>query len=349
MTLTKNNDITLDSKHNEMIEYFNKNTSVIIPSLMNKLKEYEIKKTNHPNNLTIVNECNDMIEKINKKVEKLNEEKNNYYLKNGKFIFDYYKNKQNIDKNKFTTNKKENNIFNNTDNYFFNLNTSNFNIDLFKYPKYLCNSCNKGELILIEENNNYCCNNCNIISVNYVTNDKTYKEPPKEISYYSYKKINHFKEIINQFQGKETTKIDDSIIENIKNQIKKERIYSVDQLTYKKIKEILKNLKYSHLYEHISFIKNKLGIKPPQFTPQLEEKLTNLFVDIQPLFHKHCPSSRRNFLNYYYILRKLCELLKETKYLNEIPQLKDSNKRFEHDEIWKKICFDINWKFIPTN
>ena len=58
-----------------------------------------------------------------------------------------------------------------------------------------------------------------------IDNDKpSYKEPPKEISFYAYKRINHFKEIIAQFQAKETTDIPNEIIEKIKNQIKKERL-----------------------------------------------------------------------------------------------------------------------------
>jgi len=28
--------------------------------------------------------------------------------------------------------------------------------------------------------------------------------------------------------------------------------------------------------------------------------------------------------------------------------LKDRQKRIEQDEIWKKICIDLNWQFIPT-
>uniref|UniRef100_A0AB39J9X4 Late Transcription Factor Vltf3 n=1 Tax=Florenciella sp. virus SA2 TaxID=3240092 RepID=A0AB39J9X4_9VIRU len=48
---------------------------------------------------------------------------------------------------------------------------------------------------------------------------------------------------------------------------------------------------------------------------KLEETLCNLFIDIQLPYSKYCPSDRVNFLNYYYTLYKLCELLGETKYL----------------------------------
>ena len=44
-------------------------------------------------------------------------------------------------------------------------------------------------------------------------------------------------------------------------------------------------------------------------SPELEEKLCSLFMDIQRPYAKHCPDDRVNFLNYYYVLYKMCELL----------------------------------------
>ena len=90
----------------------------------------------------------------------------------------------------------------------------------------------------------------------------SYKEPPKEVCFYAYKRINHFREILAQFQAKETTQIPDEVLNNIKAQIKKERI-QLSQITNKKAKDILKKLGYNKYYEHIPFIKDKLGIKPP--------------------------------------------------------------------------------------
>ena len=41
-----------------------------------------------------------------------------------------------------------------------------------------------------------------------VDSDKqSHKEPPKEMTSFSYKRINHLNEILSQFQAKETTEI----------------------------------------------------------------------------------------------------------------------------------------------
>ena len=125
------------------------------------------------------------------------------------------------------------------------------------------------------------------------------------------------------------------ILDKIKSQIKKERI-DINNLDNTTTKDILKKLGYNKYYEHIPFIKDKLGIRPPLMSQELEDKLCNLFLEIQKPYAKHCPDGRVNFLNYYYVLYKMCELLDESKFLPYFPMLKDPVKRIEQDEIWKK-------------
>jgi len=212
----------------------------------------------------------------------------------------------------------------------------------------ICRSCFKGELIPEDNEGILVCNHC-FKSIQYlVENEKpSYKEPPKEVCFYAYKRINHFREILAQFQAKETTQIPDEVLENIRLQIRKERI-NLEQITNKKAKDILKKLGYNKYYEHIPFIKDKLGIKPPIMSPELEETLCNLFMEIQGPYARYCPEDRVNFLNYYYTVYKLCELLDQRQFLPFFPMLKDREKRIEQDEIWKKICLELNWEFIAT-
>ena len=160
-------------------------------------------------------------------------------------------------------------------------------------------------------------------------------------------KRNHFNEWLSQFQAKESTDISDEIYDKILKEIKKQRL--LDKfMTPKKMRAILKKLGYNKYYEHIPFIKDKLGIKPPVMSPELESTLCNLFMEIQKPYAKHCPDDRVNFLNYYYVLYKICELLGEDKFLPFFPMLKDPVKRIEQDEIWKKICAELQWQFIET-
>ena len=245
------------------------------------------------------------------------------------------------------TNKVDYEFNNSLNQYLKNIDKNFIKIENYKIKYDVCKLC-EGELIPIESQGILVCKKCSNQQKFLIEHEKpSYKEPPKEVCFYAYKRINHFREILAQFQAKETTQIPEKVLEDIKNQIKKERI-NIKTMSNKKAKDILKKLGYNKFYEHIPFIKDKLGIKPPVMRPELEEKLCNLFLDIQKPYSKHCPDDRVNFLNYYYVLYKMCELLDERSFLPYFPMLKDPVKRIEQDQIWKKICGELDWEFIPT-
>jgi len=366
---------TLDGKHKEFVNEFNKDELDIIPKL--KDEKYSLKKQLEleGNTLSIeqIMEIKDRIKEITENIKELKNKKINYFLDNSKYIFEYFQNKKNINNveetNKVVTSKNQllfnifkvkqedasnDNLINDTHNknivqkYLTNIDSSFLDMNSFVKETDICESCRKGEMIPLDDEGVLICNICAVHIPYLIENEKpSYKEPPKEVCFYAYKKINHWKEILAQHQGKETTQIPDTVIEQILQQITKERI-SFDQLSHHKMKEILKKLGFNKYYEHIAFIKNKLGIKPPVFSPELEEMLCNLFMEIQASYARNCPDYRVNFLNYYYVLYKFCELLGETEYLADIPLLKDREKLIEQDETWKKMCIELDWEFIPT-
>jgi hypothetical protein len=73
-----------------------------------------------------------------------------------------------------------------------------------------------------------------------------------------------------------------------------------------------------------------------------------MFKDIQAPFEKHCPPERKNFLSYSYVLYKFCELLGEDEYLEYFPLLKSKEKLYNQDVLFRKICEELRWEFIPT-
>ena len=374
--INKKNSTTLDGKHREFMNDFNKDEMDKIPKLkeersslkkrLQKIENGEILE----NNPTIeqIMEMKDRLIDVTSEIKNLKGRKVEYFLDNSKYIFDYFENKKNIslktdtstNKNKlldsfFKINSNESNAkimeTNNSSifqKYLSNIDESFLDISAFVRNTDICQSCYKGELIPMDDEGVLICNICSRNVQYLIENEKpSYKEPPKEVCFYAYKKINHFKEILAQFQGKETTQIPAEVIENLKHQIKKERI-DVLKITYYETKGLLKKLGYNKYYEHINFIKDKLGLKPPMISQELEETLCNFFMEIQYPYAKHCPDYRVNFLHYYYVLYKLFELLGEMHYLQEIPMLKDREKLIEQDTIWKKICEELDWEFIAT-
>tara|TARA_Y100001958_G_scaffold159820_1_gene163504 strand:- start:3807 stop:4925 length:1119 start_codon:yes stop_codon:yes gene_type:complete len=351
---------TIDKTHKERLYMFEDDDNLI-----KKLKKDKdgIKKKLQRNDMSLEDKLDeiDHLNSIKKQIKTIQQKKKNYLLNNSNFIFEYFEEKKNINKGE-TKKTLINNFFKGKNNantcdtkapsymqkYLSNIDEKHINLDDYSTQTDICKVCSQGELIPVEHDGILVCNHCFTNTPYFVDNDRpSYKEPPKEICFYAYKRINHFREILAQFQAKETTQIPNEVLENVKLQIKKERI-EVEQLTNNMAKDILKKLGYNKYYEHIPFIKDKLGIKPPVMSQELEEILCNLFMDIQAPYAKYCPQDRVNFLNYYYTIYKLCELLEQQQFLPYFPMLKDRDKQIEQDEIWKKICDELDWEFIPT-
>ena len=212
-----------------------------------------------------------------------------------------------------------------------------------------CDSCGE-EMILSQNEAILYCNQCGHIDPILIDSDKpSYKDPPREISYYAYKRINHFNEWLAQFQAKESTEIPQEVFDSILVELKKERMLNSGNIKKEKLRDILRKLKLNKYYDHIPHIINRInGQNAPVMSRETEEKLRYMFKEIQPSFQKHKPAGRNNFLSYSYILYKFCELLELDEYLPCFPLLKNRDNLYKQDKIWEKICEDLRWEFIRS-
>jgi ribosomal protein S27AE len=212
----------------------------------------------------------------------------------------------------------------------------------------ICPKCNIG-LTLVHSEGLQVCNQCGVTEYILIDSEKpSFREPPPEVSYFAYKRINHFNEWLSQFQAKESTEIPQEIYQLILLEMKKERIIDLNKITHTKIREYLKKLKLNKYYEHIPHILNKLNKKVPLISKEVEEKLRHMFKEIQAPFMKICPPNRKNFLSYSYVLHKFVELLGLDHLKEGFPLLKSREKLHQQDQMWKEICKELNWMFIKS-
>jgi len=280
--------------------------------------------------------------------------------------------------NTINTNNTNNTINTNNTNNSLNMNLDKYS-NIFKkeyddeylsrsniYEKYM--SKIDENYVVNTENNIDICKNCIIEKTLFISNGKlicikcgeetpilidsdkpSYKDPPREVCYFAYKRINHFNEWLAQFQAKESTDIPQDVYNDILIELKKERIINIKELTPQKLRGILKKLKKNKYYEHIPHIINKLnGIPPPIMSRKIEEELRRMFKEIQVPFHKYCPPNRKNFLSYSYVLHKFVQLLELDEFLPCFMLLKSREKLQQQDQIWKQICLHLKWQFIPS-
>jgi transcription elongation factor Elf1 len=213
----------------------------------------------------------------------------------------------------------------------------------------MCQDCNIQRVLDIKEATAVCTNCGSTIEYQTSETHAEFSEEIEILSPFAYKRINHFREWLNQLQAKESTVTSQEVIDLLLLELKKDRITDIADITQKRIKGYLKKLKLNKQYEHTPALINKLcGISPPVISKKLEAKLVSMFEKIQKPFEKYCPSDRKNFLSYSYTLHKMCQLLGENELLPYFPLLKSREKLYLQDRIWKNICNDMKWQFIPS-
>ena len=204
----------------------------------------------------------------------------------------------------------------------------------------LCAHCS-GRCFFDESVTALVCSVCASMVYAVIEQPKPTTDVPTDICYLPYRRLNHFKEILTQMQAHQSTTLPSSLLTDIKARTQGE-------LDLVQLRSILKSLGMSRYYEHAGFILEKLGVEVPRFDSSLVEQLISMFHQIQQPYSNHAPPNRTNFLNYHFILYKLLEMRNETRFLLQIPMLTTRNKLAQCDTLWRLICQDLGWPFIPT-
>jgi hypothetical protein len=163
-----------------------------------------------------------------------------------------------------------------------------------------------------------------------------------------YKKLDHFKEVLCQFQAREGKQIPAEILQKIR-----EALHTNSEPNYADIRNTLRQLKLNRYVENIYFIHHVVtGQEAPHIPKLREEKMLRMFRQIERAFAntpEALRSKRKSFLNYFYVVYKLLELMGETELMGRISLLKTRLRVRQHDAVWRYICEELGWKFIPTS
>ena len=324
---------------------------------MSSFKDKPLKKCHTDKRKMIDDLHSDIIEEMKES------DKNSYYLDNGLLLDKYYKGdtqiKQQDDQGILsyfkkedeptTLDKEDQEEFNLMNQYLCNIDDTVQNTKYIDYQLDKCRQCN-GVMYFKNNDGEIMCKVCGYTEdIMIVTEKSSFNDPPREVSYFAYKRINHFNEWLAQFQAKETTELPDTIYRDVYDELSKNIDFDIKSINYKSIREILKKLKYNKYYEHIPHLINVLsGEKAPKLSRRSEEMLRSLFKEIQIPFMDNCPQNRKNFLSYSYVLHKFCELLELDHLLPFFPLLKSREKLQQQDQIWEKMCKDLQWQYIPS-
>lgn len=343
----KNNEDNLDNYNLRLSKI---NSSLELPDLLHKTRSQ------------LENNKNELCEKIKDITEKISY---NFYIMETTDILNKYRNHLNNPvKINFMGKKNEDNI--NKEQlilsyYQIAQKYTDLSLEILSKSsnKIICNSpgCNNTKNIDIIDNN-YVCTLCGTM-LGTVNNFSSYKDVERVnmATKYTYDRKIHFRDCINQFQGKQNATIDKKVYDKLIEQFElhglleegktiKERCRNI---TKEHIYIFLKETGYSKHYEDIILIHVVLtGQKPDDLTnlePQLLDDFDTLTNAYDQKYRKNNQIDRKNFINTQYVLFQLLRRHKYPCKRADFNILKTIDRKSFHDDVCKSLFEQLGWNF----
>ena len=234
-------------------------------------------------------------------------------------------------------------------------------VDIPEMKKKVKCTCGNKELHIIEDNIYVCmkCGEEHKISIN----TSSYKDVDRINvgGKYQYDRLTHFRDCINQYQGKQNSNIEDTVYEELMQEFENHGLLMgkktddskkrCKNITHEHIGLFLKELKYSKHYENINLIHYKLtGIKPDDIS-HLEDMLLNDFIILTDLYDKRYKKEkqivRKNFINTQYVLYQLLCKHRHPCKREDFNILKTIERQVFHDEVCQTLFNELEWTFTP--
>jgi hypothetical protein len=220
-----------------------------------------------------------------------------------------------------------------------------------------CTNCLSDKIEQID--NIFICSQCAVeIDQNYMSFSYKDAERVNIVSKYTYDRRIHFRDCINQFQGKQNSTIDQVVYDVILEKCRSHNLIddsapTLEQkfrkLTKQHIYMFLKDAKFNKHYEDIKLIHHNLTGLPIDNISHLEENLMKDFDILSNLYdQKYIQTkkiSRKNFIHTQYVL---FQLLKRHGYpcsKDDFEFLKTSDRQILHDDICSDLFNQLEWSF----
>jgi len=228
-----------------------------------------------------------------------------------------------------------------------------------KKNKYQCTECKK-KIFDVVDGTTYICIECGAQQeVHSATISFKDIDRVNISAKFTYERLIHFRDCINQYQGKQNTTIDPAVYKSLEEQFERHHLLVGDKNTPNKIKFknitkdhisiFLKDLRYTRHYENINLIHYVLTEIPPDDISHLENKLMDDFIVLTELYNKYKQEHkipRKSFINSQYVLFQLLNRHKHYCKREDFNILKTIDRQYFHDEVTKDLFQELGWNMI---
>ena len=228
-----------------------------------------------------------------------------------------------------------------------------------KVRKIVCSNCDNRKDFDIIDGNTYICCKCYARKI-VLKHTSSYNDIDRVNiqNRYQYDRKIHFRDCINQYQGKQNSTIPKKVYDDLETQFRLHHLLHEDKNTSKenKFRDITKNhiliflkeLDYSKHYENVNLIHYNLTSIKPDDISHLESQLLDDFDVLTDLYDiKFKNISRKNFINTQYVLYQLLRRHRHPCKKEEFIILKTVDRKFFHDDICKTLFEELGWNHTP--
>lgn len=229
-------------------------------------------------------------------------------------------------------------------------------------PRKICQRCKSGDLVTNHDQTLEICENCG------KQDERNYKSVSfKDISRvnlsnkYSYERRVHFKDCINQYQGKQNSSIAAAVFSDIEQQLERHgllqgaadapRRVRFQNVTKEHIFVFLKETGHSKHYEDVVLIYHKMTGKQVDNITHLESILMEDFDKISNLYDTRYKLTgkidRKSFINTQYVLFQLLRRHKYPCKKEDFNMLKTLDRKSFHDDIVRDLFETLGFNFTP--
>lgn len=200
------------------------------------------------------------------------------------------------------------------------------------------------------------CVQCGVV---VVANEINLSNPSKNLSYnrsispaatFSYKRINHLRELLRQSQGKTSSSIPPEVLDMVKEEMSKSTL-SRSLIRAKHVKAVLKRLRLHKYYEQTVSLTKLLNpeFEPITMTPEYEERIILMFVQLEKPFERiraTVDKRRKNFCSYPFVLYRLNQLNERDDLNRDLKLLKSITLINRQDKFWRALMKEVGWDYM---
>lgn len=232
-----------------------------------------------------------------------------------------------------------------------------------KKVKNMCKFCKEKKELEILDIKTFVCLSCGA-QQEFFKNSTSYKDVTRVnlLGKYTYERRIHFRDCINQYQGKQNSTIPQKVYEDIMQRLISYNLVDIDEtipknirftrVTKDHIQLFLKDTGHTNHYEDVFLIYHTVTGKKLDDISHLEQKLMDDFDTLSTLYDKMFKHNkkidRKSFINTQYVLYQLLRRHKHQCKKEDFNILKTLDRKNFHDEVCKQLFEELGWNFTPS-